>query len=337
MIFMKRFFYQMVLAGCVLLGGFSGILAMAEDPADVTFLDPAKAGADFEIQGEYSGVLAGDNGTKWGAQIIALGGGKFRAVGYQGGLPGDGFSAQGVKRSVEGQMSGEVATFKGDIYRLTADGKKVTVVADDGTPVGSMPKVNRKSSTLGAAPPAGALVLFDGKSADGFEDGKITEGNLLAAGCVCKTPMTDGLLHLEFRTPFKPFAREQERGNSGVYLQSRYEVQVLDSFGLEGENNECGGIYGVAKPKFNMCYPPLAWQTYDIDFTSAKYDADGKKTANARATIKLNGVAIHEDLEFPNGTPGKDEEGPEPLGVYLQGHGNPVAYRNIWFLPKDAK
>jgi Domain of Unknown Function (DUF1080) len=334
---MKRLLTQMLLVGFVALGGISGFPVLAEDSADLTFLDPAKAGRDYEIQGEYAGVLAGDNGHKWGAQIIALGGGKFRAVGYPGGLPGDGFSSQAGKRSVEGKMAGDVATFKGDVFRLTADGEKITVVADDGTPVGTMAKLNRKSPTLGAAPPAGAIVLFDGKSADGFEDGEITEGNLLLAGCVAKTPMGDGLLHAEFRTPFKPFAREQARGNSGVYLQSRYEVQVLDSFGLEGEENECGGIYSLAKPKYNMCFPPLSWQTYDIDFTSARYDANGKKTANARATIKLNGVVIHDDLEFPTGTPGKDEEGPEPLGVYLQGHGNPVVYRNIWFLPNGSK
>ncbi len=312
----------------------SGYNVHAEEEKDVTILDPAQAGIDYEIQGEYSGTTAADNGQNWGAQVIALGDGKFQAVGYPGGLPGEGFVAGGARRTADGSLSGKEAKLKGDTFRLTIGEGKIKVYGDDGALVGSLSKVNRKSSTLGAAAPSGAKVLFNGTSADDFVDGKVIEGNLLAAGCVSKTPMTDGKLHLEFRTPFKPFARGQERGNSGVYLQSRYEVQVLDSFGLEGENNECGGIYSIAKPKFNMCYPPLTWQTYDIDFTSAKYDAAGKKTKNARATILLNGVVIHEDLEFTAGTPGKDEEGPAPLGVYLQGHGNPVAYRNVWFLPR---
>jgi len=131
-----------------------------------------------------------------------------------------------------------------------------------------------------------------------------------------------------------PTARGQGRGNSGVYIQGRYECQVLDSFGLEGEENECGGIYSIAKPAVNMCFPPLAWQTYDIDFTAAKFDEQGKKTKNARVTIKHNGVNIYDDMELPHGTPGWHEEGPEPDALFLQNHGNPVAFRNIWVVEK---
>jgi hypothetical protein len=131
-----------------------------------------------------------------------------------------------------------------------------------------------------------------------------------------------------------PTARDQGRGNSGVYIQSRYEVQVLDSFGLEGEDNECGGIYSIAKPAVNMCLPPLAWQTYDIDFTAARYDEQGNKTKNARVTIKHNGVVIHDNLELPHGTPGRNAEGPGPDALFLQDHGNPVAFRNIWAVEK---
>ena len=158
-------------------------------------------------------------------------------------------------------------------------------------------------------------------------------GDFLAADCFFKEKLTSHTMHLEFRTPFKPAARGQARGNSGVYLQSRYECQVLDSFGLEGKNNECGGIYSISEPAVNACFPPLTWQTYDIDFTNSVWE-DGKKVKNARVTIRHNGIAIHGDVELTHGTPGKLPEAPEPAPLYLQGHGNPVVYRNIWMIAK---
>jgi hypothetical protein len=142
-------------------------------------------------------------------------------------------------------------------------------------------------------------------------------------------------MHIEFRLPWMPKARGQGRGNSGLYVTGRYEVQMLDSFGLAGADNECGGIYKVAEPKQNLCYPPLRWQTYDVDFTAAKFDAEGKKTANAKLTVKHNGYPIHENLEIPGPTGGarsSDEKGPGP--VFLQDHSNPVRYRNIWVVKK---
>jgi hypothetical protein len=131
-----------------------------------------------------------------------------------------------------------------------------------------------------------------------------------------------------------PSARGQGRGNSGVYIQSRYECQVLDSFGLEGENNECGAIYTIAKPAVNMCFPPLSWQTYDIDFTAARYGDHSNKTRNARVTIKHNGIVIHQNLELSSSTPGQHPEGPEHDSLFLQNHGNPVVFRNIWVVDR---
>ena len=210
----------------------------------------------------------------------------------------------------------------------------MTVSDIDGNKVGQLKKVERKGCTLCAKPPEGAVVLFDGSSAESFHLGRIVEDKLLAAGCESKQKFGDHRLHVEFRTPFKPDARGQGRGNSGVYVQGRYEVQVLDSFGLEGKNNECGGVYSIAEPRVNMCLPPLAWQTYDFDFTAARYDADGKKVQNARLTLRHNGVVIHDDIELPHGTPGHHGEGSGPDGVYLQGHGNPVVFRNVWVVEK---
>jgi hypothetical protein len=308
---------------------------LADDAAEQgTITDPAKGGPDFAVQGEYVGMLgpAGDQ-QKWGLQVIALGDHKFDAVAYPGGLPGDGWTGE-EKIHSSGQTKDGVTKLEaeGKGHAIISDGVARVVAVEHGE-IGSLKKVERKSPTLGAAPPENALVLFDGSTAEHFERGKIVMDNLLAADCETKQKFGDHVLHLEFRTPFKPAARGQARGNSGVYLQGRYECQVLDSFGLEGRNNECGGIYSIAEPNVNAAFPPLSWQTYDIEFTAAKFE-NGKKVTNARATIRHNGILIHDDLELPHGTPGKYPEGEGPESIYLQGHGNPVVYRNVWIVEK---
>jgi hypothetical protein len=198
-----------------------------------------------------------------------------------------------------------------------------------------MKKTERHSPTQDAKPPKGAIVLFDGANADAWESGVVDERHLLAGGTKTKQLFQDFTLHLEFRTPFMPTARGQARGNSGVYLQNRYECQVLDSFGLTGESNECGGIYHLLKPRLNMCLPPLSWQTYDIDFTAAQYDAGGTKTRNAVVTLRHNGVIVHDHAEITGPTGGAGlKETPEPGPILLQNHGNPVFFRNIWIVEK---
>jgi hypothetical protein len=141
--------------------------------------------------------------------------------------------------------------------------------------------------------------------------------------------------HVEFMLPFRPDARGQGRGNSGFYQVHHYEVQILDSFGLDGKNNECGGIYSKVDPKLNMCLPPLTWQTYDVDFTNAVQGPDGKVAKKARITLKLNGVVIHDNVEIsgPTGGHRMDPEG-TPGPILLQGHGNPLQFRNIWIVEK---
>jgi len=304
--------------------------AMAAGPA-VT--DPKKADRDFRVQGEYVGVVDGEYGDeKYGVQIIALGDGKFRAVSYPGGLPGAGWDQQQEKTSVEGQRVDGVATFRLDEVGVTATVKrgKITVVDDSGATVGVFKKVLRKSPTLGKKPPKGAVVLFDGKSAEAFIGGKVSEDGLLLEGSTSKQLFGSFKLHMEFRTPYMPKARGQGRGNSGFYAQGRYEVQILDSFGLEGLQNECGGIYSVGPPSVNMCLPPLSWQTYDVDYKAAKFE-DGKKVSDATMTVRHNGVVIHKNQKLPHATTAAPvKEGPEPGPIYLQNHGNPVRFRNIW-------
>jgi hypothetical protein len=326
-----RFIVTLALSWAVLGTSISNPLRGADD--EETFTDPADAGPDFEVQGEYTGRLTVGDQDVYGAQIIALGDGKFRLVGFKGGLPGDGWMRGDDHVTVEGASTNGTTRFMADTWSSSIAEGKMTVRSEDGDILGTLIKQERKSDTLGAQPPVGAVVLFDGSNADQFVDGHLTDDHLLLADVASKLKFQDHILHVEFRTPFKPKARGQARGNSGVYIQGRSELQVLDSFGLEGENNDCGGIYTLARPIVNMCYPPLSWQTYDIDFTAARYEGDNK-TKNARVTIRHNGVVVHDNFELPRSCPGYLPEGPDPAPLYLQGHGNPVVYRNIWAVMK---
>ena len=314
---------------------FVGFFSSAACAAHKAFTDPAKAGLEYELQGEYRGDLKLDDpASPVGAQVIALGGGTFQAVIYRGGLPGEGWKRGDKRERIDGKLDGKQATFKGPNWSATADGRVMQFRSPDGKSLGTLQHVERKSPTLGKKPPKDGIAIFGSGVAEEFPGAKVTEDGLLLAGATSKRTFGDFKLHLEFRTPFMPTARGQGRGNSGAYLQKRYEVQVLDSFGLEGENNECGGIYKMRAPAVNMCYPPLVWQTYDIDFKAAHFDGE-QKTRSARATIEHNGVRVYDDVELTDATPGGEKnEYPGKGPLYLQDHGNPVVFRNIWIVPK---
>lgn len=183
-----------------------------------TFTDPALAGPDFAIQGEYTGTVRTDEGDrKFGVQVVALGGGKFHAVGYPGGLPGDGWD-KSEKMEAEGALRDGAAAFDaGEGRQAVVRGGAITVTEPGGRVIATLKKVRRESPTLGAKPPAGAAVLFDGASADRFEGGRVTGDGLLMEGATSKQKFGSFTLHLEFRTPFMPSARGQARGNSGFY------------------------------------------------------------------------------------------------------------------------
>ena len=131
-----------------------------------------------------------------------------------------------------------------------------------------------------------------------------------------------------------PNAKGQGRGNSGIYLQGRYEVQVLDSYGLDSKDNDCGGIYEVAKPLVNACKAPTVWQSYDIYFTAPVFQ-DGKKVKPAVVSVVQNGVPIHKAQAIPvdNTRAGLGGDPGTPGPIMLQDHGNPVQFRNIWLVP----
>lgn len=198
-------------------------------------------------------------------------------------------------------------------------------------------------------PPKDAIVLFDGKSLDGWVKARKDEpaawkllkdiGAMeVSGGGDIKTKDTfpgPFHLHVEFRVPYMPNAKGQGRGNSGVYTHGRYEVQILDSYGLKSDSHDCGGIYQIAKPLVNVCKAPTVWQSYDIDFTPPVCE-NGKKTAPGIITVRHNGTLIHDKvkLTLDNTTSGLGGDPCTPGPIMLQDHGNPVQYRNIWLLQK---
>ena len=247
--------------------------AGAAEPKDnPTYDDPlvATADPDFAVQGEYVGELdTGLGALKTGARVIALGKGKFHTVLYLGGLPGDGWNKEIYEG--DGELKNGVAVFQQPQGSGRIENGTLSMTTSEGDVVGKLARTERKSPTLGQKPPDGAVVLFNGKNTDQLENSRMTDDGVLIPAATSKQKFGSCTLHLEFRTPFMPEARGQGRGNSGCYLQGRYEVQILDSFGLAGKDNECGGIYSVKDPAVNMCLPPLVWQTYDIDYTSAEF------------------------------------------------------------------
>lgn len=197
-------------------------------------------------------------------------------------------------------------------------------------------------------PPQGAIVLFAGKDSSAWtkRDGKsavewkLVDGAMEGVkghGDILTKEKFNGKfhLHVEFRVPYEPAGKGQGRGNSGVYVQGRYEVQVLDSYGLQSGKNDCAAIYGVAAPTVNACKAPTIWQSYDIEFTAPKFE-NGQKTEPVRMTVYHNGVKVHDNVAVPvdNTTAGLGGDPATPGPILLQDHGHPVQYRNIWLLKK---
>jgi hypothetical protein len=301
---------------------------------DKVTVDPDKAGPDFKIQGEYMGQTA--EKAKLGAEVITRADDKNKTVTFlvnflPGGLRGDGGDyAKHVEAT--GKVEGDKVTIasKDGKWNAVIQSGKMTGKTAEGQAF-SLERVIRKSKTEGAKPPEGAVVLFDGKNADEWKGAKIVGGNLSADHDLRSThKFKDHKAHIEFRLTYMPYGTGQGRSNSGVYVQDRWEVQVLDSFGLKGENNECGGLYSQFKQQVNMCYPPLQWQTYDIEFKAAKFDGE-KKTADAVISVWHNGVLIHDKVALSKGPTGGGQKEADTPGPYqLQGHGGNVQYRNIW-------
>ena len=316
------------------LVGFAGGAAVA-DPMDEFF--PAEPDP---FVGDYSGRWIGkvEVDPELHAQVIALGNDSYR-IRFVPKL----FLRTPQVDVVEAKAENGRLAFDGDSVRGEIVDGRIRGERTRGNDTFDLMKVTHASPTMGTEAPAGAKVL--GKDAwqpaDGWElgeDGLITvtpKGGYLTS----KETFKDLEMHMEFRNSFMPRQRGQQRSNSGVFLQDVYEVQILDSYGLEGVYDECGALYKVMAPKVNACAPPAEWQTYDIVYRAPRYEND-ELVEDPRITVRHNGVLIHHEQVMPWITAWTEEERlappPKDAGhIKLQGHNNYVQFRNIWVKPVE--
>ncbi len=298
--------------------------AYAGDPA---VADPVQVDAAYQYIGEYMGEL---NGKPIAVQVSTRKGDSlFYAKLFQGGLPGIGWNGE-KPQLFNGNEAGSQLRLVAEngAAQMEVTPNKVTLADVDHRV--DLRKVARHGVSLGMKPPADAKILFNGTSTNAFKSASMTSDGLLKAGAETVDPVGSCRLHLEFRTPYMAKSEDQKRGNSGIYIQRRYEVQILESFGQDVVFNGCGALYRQREPNVNMALPPLVWQTYDIFFIAAKFDAEGKKTSPAQISVIHNGVPVHYRTAIASKTGAGKPEGPEPLPLLLQDHSDPVVYRNVW-------
>lgn len=189
-------------------------------------------------------------------------------------------------------------------------------------------------------PPADAIVLFDGRDLSQWEGGEkwLIEGDVATirgGGITSKQSFGDCQLHVEWASPEEVKGSGQGRGNSGVYLMGRYEVQILDSYHNETYfDGQCASIYKQHPPLVNVCRKPGEWQTYDIIFTAPRFEKDGTLKKPAAITVLQNGVLVQNHFELEGSTawdrPPEYAAHPVKQPLQIQNHGNPVKFRNIW-------
>ena len=342
---MRKFVWALSLA-------MAAPLVVVAESEDLKGIDPVMG----NWEGDWSDSNSGAQG-ELSAKIVARGKGMYKGLfladvegqdfPLEFALKGDSETSTEFPGKIDlGDEQGGEADFKFDVK----DGVLKGTIKNDAVDVTlELKRVYKKAEAVGAKPPEGATVLFDGTNADKFTSAagkpvkwEVANGALKIKGgtgsIVSKDKFGNHQLHIEFRTPFMPLMRGQQRGNSGVYVGGNFEIQVLDSFGEEPKDNEAGGIYKVSVPKENASLPPGEWQVYDITWYSPKTDGSGKVTENGEITVVYNGKTIHEKLPVTGGTAGglgTDVGKPGPL--MLQDHGNPVEFRNIWVKPLPAK
>jgi hypothetical protein len=348
----------------------------ATEAATKKLFDAQSIGIELMLQGEYVGK---DGEKSVGAQVVARGDKSFHALVLDGGLPGDGWNGGRYGLLESGPLSDGRAEF-----RSPTDEGLSAVLDDNGLMLNRgdrktlLKRAERKSATLGQQPPAGAVVLFGGATPnmDAFEERKDIEGltapmmfeGHMLAGAVTKRQFRDYKLHVEFMTGWEPQNIPWRRADAGIYMLSRYEVAIGDSFGFDfdlsgatsphrgklldetntswkfpmAKNNNaprvCGSVFTYPSNVPNSCLPPLVWQTLDIDFTAPRFDDSGKKTAKAVISVKLNGHQTVNKQEVNGPTP-HGFKGPEtPSGpIWFEAFGRRVLYRNIWIIERQME
>jgi hypothetical protein len=286
--------------------------------------------------------------TSGAADTVAGGTGAVAApAGQAGGEASPG--ATGVSQPESGLSEG-TGTIAGLAPADTTGDSSGAEASDGGAGAGGGVEPTTPSDAgEGSAPDEpGTIVLLDGTNLDewrslaGGDAGWELPGDgtlVIAPGSgniVTRRTFEDLFVHVEYQTPaFPPNVTGQDRGNSGVYLNSMYELQVLDSFGLPPAIDGCGAVYGVSAPSSTACFAQEVWNTYEIEFQAARWDAAGNKVAQARVlSAQLNGVLIQEGVDIPDSTGSGEPEAPGPRPLMLQDHGNRVAFRNIWVIPR---
>jgi hypothetical protein len=245
---------------------------------------------------------------------------------------------------LNGTLEKKTLTLEGDGWTGTIEDGHLK--AKNGDQSIDLQHITRTSPTMGAKPPKGAVVLFDGKSMDGFakmmekewlkEDGPcmwhLVPGDAVesvprSGNCISHDAFGDAKIHVEFRTIGGPT-------NSGVYIQDRYEANINETYGsLTANPNGQFDNSVPGKPGIRASRPVLEWQTFDIDFKAPRFDASGKKTADGVVTLLLNGVVIYKDQPLGPVILNAAKLGEAPTGpIQLQEHGMPVQFRNIWVL-----
>ncbi|MEO0454399.1 MAG: DUF1080 domain-containing protein [Verrucomicrobiota bacterium] len=276
------------------------------DPSPDLVKAATKARPHFPLVGEY----VSDHGA---LQANMLTDGSFLVAEYQKGLPGAGWDQSPIAHS-----------------KKSAEELKAIL--------GAYEMVERVSPTMGKKAPPGALLQFP-------NDFSNVEAGLMKAGAKSTKSVGSFSMHLEFLMPFmgSRVLSSAKRGNSGIYIYKVYEVQIMDTFALDyqqPENNAiplesetyrwCGSLYKKKVPDVNMTFPPLRWQTYDIDFLAPQFEGE-KKVSNARITVRHNGVLIHDDVELEQGTGlGANRKEMAKGSILFQKHGSPILFRNVW-------
>ena len=248
-----------------------------------------------------------------------------------------------------GKMTFDQNGYSGKITNDSFTGRKAGGAFD--TPF-SLNRMHRTSPTMGKKAPENAVVLFDGSDLDAWErqgggdptwltkDGYFEvlpkkNNNNVGGSINTRQSFGDVKVHLEFRLPYEPEHRGQKRANSGFFLPGGYEVQILDSYGLDGMWNECGALYKQSPPRVNMCWAPGVWQTFDVEFKRLRRDSEGNKVDHAEFTVWHNGVKIHNSFQIKGATSNTQKgrelgESGKNGGLSLQDHSNKIQFRNIW-------